>query len=100
MDAKLVAAQMALIMPFRGFLYRARPLVEDHKLAHSFVLTMIRNMSVGINVFLPTDQWSAGLKFVADPYHGIKQDIKNDQDFYNFLVSVPVLKLWQNSISH
>lgn len=86
-DAKLIAAQLSLLMPFRGFLYRARPLVEDHKLAHSFVLTLIRNMSVGINVFLPTEQWKAGIKYVADPYKGIKQDIKNDQDFYNFLIN-------------
>lgn len=92
-DAQLVAALLVAMKPFRGFTVRAKPLIEDYKFLHSMVVTMLRTTATGINVFLPTEQWKAGFKFVTEPYVGLDKSkmITNDEQFRAFMANEVIL---------
>ncbi len=86
-QSKWVAAQLALLLPWRGFFFRARPLMEDSDapFVHSFIVGWLRNANAGVNAFVPTPQWVSGFDFVAKPYVGMLADIKTDNDLYFFV---------------
>ncbi|MCB0394479.1 MAG: hypothetical protein KDD25_07960, partial [Bdellovibrionales bacterium] len=86
-DAKLLAAQLALLAPMRGILYRSRGLVEDYRLSHSVVLTAIRAAATGVTIFGTNSSWKSAIKFLGDPYPGIERtlQLKDDQSFYQFI---------------
>jgi len=72
-DAQLLAAQLLLLKPMRGFVYRARNIFEangrDNKFSHAAAVTLLRTTAQGIEVYLPTDQWRAGFRFAVEPYY-------------------------------
>jgi len=84
-DAKLVAAPLIALKPFRGITVRMRPLFTKHHLVHATVVTSLRVAATGVNVFLPTAQWKAGFKYVTEPFNGMRGDIANDGDFFRWV---------------
>ncbi|MBA2403599.1 MAG: hypothetical protein H0V66_02420 [Bdellovibrionales bacterium] len=86
-QGKWTVAQMSMLVPWRGFLTRARPLIENSRapFVHSFIVTWLRSVNAGINVFVPTPQWTAGFDYVAKPYVGMPKDITTDMELHQFM---------------
>lgn len=67
-NLKYFAAQAVLLMPFRSIAYRLRPILEkSNKTVHSSSITLLKSLASNLRVFLPTDQWEAGFKYVTAP---------------------------------
>lgn len=64
---------MLQIEPFRGIVWRLRPLFETrgmfsgNKATRSAAVTLIRAAGNLQNLYLPTEQWKAGFDYVAPP---------------------------------
>ncbi len=72
-DAKLLAVQLLMLKPFRGFIYRSRNIFEAGNkrtiAAHAWAVSILRFMAAGIEVYLPTPQWKAAFNFMVEPYY-------------------------------
>lgn len=86
-DAQFAAAQMAPLLVFQGFFNRAIQLVESEPIAHSLVVTSLRTFASGVMVYFPTEQWTAGLKFLVVPSDSMGGDISTEIAFHRFLES-------------
>ncbi len=86
-DAKFLAAQIAMLKPYKSIIYRARPFVKSAKITHSVIVTALRFTAAGVNAFFPTPQWRAGFKFLTQPSEGMGRSLANDSDFYRFVWS-------------
>lgn len=84
-DAKFAAAQMTPLLAFQGFYNRAMKLVESEPIAHSMVVTTLRTFASGVIVYFPTEQWTAGLKYLVMPSSTMGGDITTEIDFHRFL---------------
>jgi hypothetical protein len=85
-DAKLVANQLIELHALRGFIYKMVPLVDQQKMAHSFLLTFVMRLATSISVYFPTySQWTVGFNYIAEPYDGITEfnSIRDLQSFLN-----------------
>lgn len=67
-DSKFFAAQVIPLRAMRGMIWRLKGLVEGNKLAHSVVLTTVKNVFVGANMFFPTDQTKAMSEYLTQPF--------------------------------
>ena len=72
-DSRLLAAQLLMLRPFKGFITRAKDIFdtpEGHaQTARMFAITILRFMAAGIDVYLPTEQWSAAFDYIVQPFH-------------------------------
>lgn len=100
-DAKLVAAQLTLLEPFRGILYRARPLIEKYKFVNFGITSVFRFAAAGIFVYLPQRQWKAGIRYITHPFDGSKKDISDDESFANFIKDemIPAVEKFYQRVS-
>ena len=85
-DAKFFAAQMIMLKPLRGVVWRLRPLFETgggflsfsgNKGTHSAAVSALRFVSHAINVYLPTDQSEALFDYLTVP----SKNMKSSQQF-------------------
>lgn len=67
-DLKFVASQVIPLRGLRGIVWRMIPVVESTKIAHSMLVTQVKNIAVNLKVFLPTDQWSAVFDYLTKPF--------------------------------
>lgn len=67
-NLKFISAQLLVLRPLRGFLWRMIPLMSGNTALHSIVLTSVKETLAGMRVFLPTEQWKVGFDFVSMPY--------------------------------
>lgn len=67
-ETKLVVTHLSVLKPLRGILYRLRYVFEKESTAvHSSTVTAIRSLTSSMLIYLPTDQWKAGLEYVSIP---------------------------------
>lgn len=67
-DLKFVASQIIPLRALRGIVWRMIPVVESTKIAHSMLVTQVKNIAVNLKIFLPTDQWSAAFDYITKPF--------------------------------
>ncbi len=67
-DSQFFVAQMIPLRSLRGMVWRLKPLVGDVKLAHSVVLTSVKNVFMSANLFFPTDQTVALTEYLTQPF--------------------------------
>ncbi len=67
-DQKFFAAQIIPLKELRGFLWKSQPVFSKTKITHSIVLTSVKSTVSAVQVYLPTEQWKAGLNYVSLPY--------------------------------
>lgn len=103
-QSKWVAAQLAALKPWRGFLTRARPLIEKSgaPFVHTFLISWLRSVNAGINAFVPTPQWKAGFDYVVKPFVGMPADIETERQLYNFVQEelLPALYVLSGRLNH
>lgn len=85
MDAKLAAAQIIAIKPYRSVVYRARKLIDDAEYTKALVITALRATASGQNVFFPTEQWKAGFDYLTTPSANMGTDINNEGQLQEFI---------------
>jgi hypothetical protein len=85
--AKIVTAQLIALKPFRGILYRLRPLAEAQHtpFIHGMIISYLRGVNAGINNLFPSEQWKAGFEYISKPYPGMGKQIFDEQDFYDYI---------------
>jgi hypothetical protein len=91
-DAKFAAAQMAPFIAAQGLFNRSMELVDGSPLTHMAVVNMLRGISAGVMVYLPTDQWEAGIKYMVLPAGNLPL-IANENDVHRYIETelIPVL---------
>ncbi|MBN8536483.1 MAG: hypothetical protein J0M15_05485 [Deltaproteobacteria bacterium] len=67
-DVRYAVANICLLRPFQGIVWRLIKILDKSKALHSFVLTLAKRMASGVSVYLPTNQWEAGFQYVSQPY--------------------------------
>lgn len=82
-DAKLLAAQLLMARPFRGFISRSRNIFEtpsgNARMAHTTAVTTLRAMAAGLDTYVPNDdQWKAGFLYSVQPFFTPWDDSKSD----------------------
>ena len=90
-DLKFFVAQFQMLRPFRGIVFRLRPIFENfNQSVHSMAVTILRTLASTMRVYLPTDQWEAGFKYVTVPSPNEAQDRQYTKihQFQTFLVTV------------
>ena len=86
-DLKFAAVQLVPLLAFRSIVYRMVPLAEQAKVTQSMLLTMVKQMSSGMHVYLPTDQWAAGFAYVTEPSDLAQTRFKSEADLQLALAS-------------
>jgi hypothetical protein len=84
-DAQLMAIQLVSIKPFKGFIYRAQKYFGKHSAIRTMIVSSLRLTAQGINVFLPTEQWTAGFAYVTEPFADMGRPINSDADLEYFI---------------
>lgn len=82
-DQKFFVSQILPLKELRGIVWRSQPVFSQAKVTHSLVLTAIKSAVSQVKIFLPTDQWQAGLDYVTLPYvrNGLlSQPFKNEAE--------------------
>lgn len=67
-DSRFFVAQILPLRSMRGIVWRLKPLVADHRMAHSMLLTMTKNVVVNTNIFFPTNQSKALTEYLTQPF--------------------------------
>ncbi len=67
-DIKFAVAQVSLLKPLRGIVWKMIPVVDKSKAIHSFVLTFVKKLATDLSIILPTEQWAAGFEYITQPY--------------------------------
>ncbi len=67
-DLRFFAAQLLPLRELRGLVWRSRPIFSQSKITHSVVLTSVKSAVTNVKIFLPTEQWEAGLQYVSEPF--------------------------------
>jgi hypothetical protein len=86
-DFKFVAAQLALLRPLSGIVYRLSSLFEGSRVTHSYVLSYISGLFSEMEIFFPSDQWEAMFKYATVPDERTGPKFRDLADFQNFLMS-------------
>jgi hypothetical protein len=72
-DARVLAAQLLMLKPYQGFVYRARNIFDTSegkaRAAHAAAITMLRIAAAGVDTYFPTDQWKAGFDYTIEPFY-------------------------------
>jgi hypothetical protein len=85
-DTQLVANQLIEFSVLRGFIFKMVPLVDQQKMAHSFLLTFVMRLATSLSIYFPDyNQWKVGFNFLVEPYEGIHQftQVRDLQAFLN-----------------
>lgn len=100
-DAKLIALQLLSVRPFKSFVYRAQKYFGGHSALRASIVQGLRMNAQTINVFLPTDQWKAGFKYVTEPMTGMADSILKDDDLEGFIANelLPAVKYNTEKVS-
>lgn len=67
-DSQFFVSQIIPLRALRGISWRLIPLVSETKLAHSFVLSIVKSMYTGANLFFPTNQTTAMSQYLTQPF--------------------------------
>ncbi len=79
-DMKYFLPHLHVMIPLRGIIWKMRPLFETgrffsgSKATHAMAVQFVRNVVTGIKMFMPTDQWDAGIEFLVTPTKKMKLD--------------------------
>lgn len=104
-DARVLVAQIQMLRPFMGFVFRAKQIFEtssgDARFAHAFAVTVLRTAASGIDIYLPNEEWKAGFDFSVQPPYA-EQDKKCENAIANIdnwsnrcdIKDGETLKLW------
>ncbi len=87
-DQKFFAAQIIPLRELRGFLWKSQPVFSKTKITHSVVLTAVKSTVSAVQVYLPTDQWKAGLGYVSQPFardQKVSTQFQNEADVVSFV---------------
>jgi hypothetical protein len=83
-DAQLLAAQLLLLRPMRGFVARAKRIFDSSegnaRLAHAWAVTALRATAAGIDVYFPGEHapmWQAFFDYMVEPYYATWEPNKN-----------------------
>lgn len=100
-DTRYFLAQMHTALPFRGIVWRLRPLFENskgfmgNKSTHVTAIQAVRGAVSSLKMFLPTKQSDAAIQFFTEPSVEMSKadQFKTVSDLQNFMVEkfVPVL---------
>lgn len=75
-DAQLLAAQLLILKPMRGIIYRGRHIFDTSegqaKLSRMGAIIALRTTASGLDVYLPTEQWKAGFDYAIAPFYAPK----------------------------
>ncbi len=98
-DVKFFLAQMHLIIPLQGIVWRMRPIFEKHNFTHVSAVQLIRGTVSGVKLFFPTDQWNASIEFLTEPSINMRKShqFKSILDYQEFLIS-ELIPMIQDSI--
>ena len=90
--AQLVIAQLSSLKPFRGILFRLRPLAENQHTpaVHGLIISFLRGINAGINNLFPSDQWTAGFDYLTKPFPGVAPQIKSANQLKTFVQSAAI----------
>jgi len=85
--AQIVTAQLIALKPFRGMVYRLRPLVEAQHtpFIHGMIIAFIRSVNAGVNNLFPSDQWKVGFDYLTQPYPNMGAQITTEQELNAYL---------------
>ncbi len=76
-DARLLAAQLLMLRPLRGFIARSKGIFStkdgNARTARGLAITLLRLTAAGIDTYLPTEQWSAAFDYVTQPFYRKKR---------------------------
>lgn len=84
-DLQFFAALLIPLRSFKSFTFKMYPLVSRESVTHSVMVTRVFNFAAFMNVNLPTDQWSAGFSYVAEPHHDKIERFNKSIDLQNYL---------------
>lgn len=90
---KYFTANLIAVLPLRGIIWRMRPLFETggffagNRATHGMAVQMVRQVATGIQTYFPTEQWTAGFAFVAEPSTRmtLAQQFKTVKEYQKFL---------------
>ncbi|WP_142697177.1 hypothetical protein [Bdellovibrio sp. NC01] len=86
-DAKMLMAQLVLLQPFKGIVYRIAPLAAKTNVTHSVMLSFVMRQAAQMKVYFPTEQANALFAYLTQPYDGVVQ-FKEGEEFQAFLGDV------------
>lgn len=72
-DSKLLAAELVLLKPLKGFVYRLAPLAAKSNVTHSVLLTYVMSQAAMMRTYFPQKQAEALFSYVTQPYDGVSQ---------------------------
>lgn len=67
-DKRFIAAQMIPLRVFRGIFWRLAPTMADSRIAHSMIVTYLKNIAINGKIFFPVDSWKVGFEYVTQPF--------------------------------
>lgn len=86
-DVKLAATLALRMKPFRGFVYRMLPIARQSKIVHTRLLTQLKNMFSGMQIYFPNDHTSAVFKYLTEPYKGMPSQFESISELQDFFVT-------------
>lgn len=85
-DVKLAATLALRMKPFRGIVYRMLPIARKSKIVHTRLLTQLKNMFSGMQIYFPQDHTSAVFKYLTEPYIGMPSQFESISELQDFFV--------------
>lgn len=75
-DAQFLITILAPLRAYRGIFYRLRPMLRQTEggilrssgVANSMMVTLARQIAGGTTVYFPQPQWTAGFKYISEPF--------------------------------
>ncbi|MDZ4661917.1 MAG: hypothetical protein SGJ18_09915 [Pseudomonadota bacterium] len=67
-DAKLIVSQLRSLKPFRGFLWRFRPYLDQARITQTAALTSFKNLAANLRWLLRSPQAKLAFRYVSEPY--------------------------------
>ncbi len=94
-EVKYIAAQLQILRPFDGIVFRLSNLFEENKVTHSYILSFVSATVAKMEVFFPSDQWEALFKYLTIPSDKTGPVFSDIAEFQNFLMEKvnPVMDL-------
>jgi hypothetical protein len=86
-EVKMLGALFLRLKPFRGIVYRMVPLAEKSKIAHTKILTQVKGMLAGLQIYLPANHANAVFKFITEPYIGMEPQFKTLDKLQEFFLN-------------
>jgi hypothetical protein len=104
-DMKYFNSELELLLPFRGIIWRARPIVETKNLLHVkttqvMAVQLVRAFLINLRMLIPTSQSDALFEYLTVPSQNMKREdqFKGMEDVQEYLLK-EVLPVVQKQIS-